>query len=336
MPQYKRLSGLEKAAIFLMTLGPELSSAVLKQLPEEDIEKVTYQIANTTTVNQEDKETVLEEFLYMSEAQEYLLHGGIRYARDLLEKTLGSARANEIIKKLSESSKIKPFALARKTDPKQLVNFISYEHPQTIALILSYMEPQQAAAVLSSLPEKQRAEIAKRIAVMERASPEVIKEVEKVLEQKLSTLVDQNFTEAGGIKTVVDILNRVDRSTEKTILETLEMEDKELTEEIRKRMFVFEDIITLDDASIRRVLREVDNKELALALKGSSNEVADKIYRNMSQRAGDMLKEEIEFLGPTRLREVEEAQQKIVQTIRRLDETGEIIIARGGEDAIIV
>lgn len=332
----KNLTGLEKAAIFLIHLGPELSSQVLKQLPENDIEKLTYQIANTVSVDKDTKAQVVEEFLQISEAQKYLLHGGIKYAKELLEKTLGPARAADIIRRLTENSKIRPFSMIRKTDPKQLVNFIINEHPQTIALVLAHLQPEQASVVLSSLPEDQQAEIARRIALMERTSPDIVREVEAVLERKLSSLVDQDFASVGGVSTLVDILNRVDRSTEKTILETLEQEDRELAEEVRKRMFVFEDLIKLDDNAIRRVLREVDSKDLALALKGSSSEVADKIFRNMSQRASDMLREDIEFLGPTRLREVEEAQQRIVQVIRRLDETGEIIIARGGEDAIIV
>jgi len=332
----KNLTGLEKAAIFLINLGPELSAQVLKQLPEADIERITYQIANTVAVDNEMKAQVIEEFVQLNEAQQFLLHGGIKYAKELLEKTLGASRAAEIIKKLTENSKIRPFSLVRKTDPRHLVNFISHEHPQAIALILSYLEPEQGSVVLSALPDEQQADIARRIALMERTAPEVVRQVESVLEQKLSSLVDQNFTSVGGVGTLVDILNRVDRGTEKTILETLEMEDRELAEEIRKRMFVFEDIIKLDDNSIRRVLREVDTKELALALKGASIEVADKVFKNMSQRAGEMLREDIEFLGPTRLRDVEEAQQRIVQVIRRLDESGEIIIGRGGEDAIIV
>lgn len=330
------LTGLEKAAILLISLGPELSSKLLRYLPEGEIERVTYQIANMSTVTNEMKAAVTEEFLQLSEAQEYLLHGGISYAREILEKSLGPAKANEIIRKLTDSSKIRPFAMVRKADPRQMVNYIHNEHPQTIALILAYLESEQASIVLSALPEEMQADIARRIALMERTSPEIVKEVEQVLESKLSSLMDQDFTAVGGIKTLVDILNRVDRATEKVILETMEKDDQELAEEIRKMLFVFEDIISLDDTSIRRVLREVDNKDLALAIKGSSQEVANRVYKNMSQRAGEMLKEDIEFMGPIRLRDVEEAQQRIVQVIRRLDEAGEIVISRGGEDALIV
>jgi len=330
------LTGLEKAAVLLISIGPELSAKLLRYLPENEIERITYQIANMPTVTSEMKAKVWEEFLQLHEAQQYLLQGGITYAREILEKSLGPAKANEIIRKLTESSKIRPFAMVRKADPRQMVNFIYNEHPQTIALILAYLEPEQASIVLSGLPEDMQADIARRIALMERTSPEIVKQVEAVLESKLSSLVSQDFTNVGGIKTLVDILNRVDRATEKVILETMEKDDQELAEEIRKRLFVFEDIINLDDTSIRRILREVDSRDLALALKGSSQEVANRIYKNMSQRAAEMLREDIEFLGPIRLRDVEEAQQRIVQIIRRLDEAGEIVIARGGEDALII
>jgi flagellar motor switch protein FliG len=323
-----RLTGIKKIAIMLIALGPEISAKVLKNFREEDIERISSEIANITTVEPELKKKIFEEFLVLHEAQTYIASGGIKYAREILEKALGPQKASELIKRLTEASRIKPFNLLRKTDPKQLVNFINNEHPQTISLILSYLQPEQAAVVLSSLPEEMRTDITRRIATMERTSPEILKEVESVLEKKLSV--------AGGIDTLVDILNRVDRGTEKSILEELEREDQDLVEEIRKRMFVFEDIITLDDQSIRRVLREIDFKDLAYALKGSSSEVTDRILKNLSKRAGEMLAEDIEMLGPVRLREVEEAQQKIVQVIRRLDEAGEIIISRGGEDAIVV
>ncbi|WP_258359726.1 flagellar motor switch protein FliG [Moorella sulfitireducens (nom. illeg.)] len=332
----KALSGLEKAAIFLIAVGPELSSLILKQMGQEEIERITYQIANTTSIDPATMQQIVDEFLQLNEAQTFILQGGIKYAREVLEKTLGPARAAEIIKKLVATSKIRPFSVIRKADPKQLVNFIYNEHPQTIALILAYLEPEQAAIVLGALPDNIQADVAKRIALMERASPETLRELENIMEQRLSSLVEQDFAVAGGLKSLVDILNRADRSTERTILEALEQDDPELADEIRKRMFVFEDILTLDDNSIRRVLREVDLKDLALALKAASEEVANRIYRNLSKRAGEMLKEDIEYMGPARLRDVEEAQQRIVQIIRRLDEAGEIIIARGGEDAIVV
>lgn len=336
MPKEGKLSGKKKAAILLLSLGPELSSRILKQFTEQEIEAVTMEIANLSRVDQELRDEVLNEFMLIGQAQRFMLEGGVDYARELLEKTLGHHKAVEIIKRLKEQVKVKPFTFIRHTDPKQLVNMISREHPQTIAMILSYLDSQQAAMVLSDLPGEMRADIARRVALMERTSPEILKEVEGVLRDKLSTVFQQDFTQAGGLGTVVDILNRVDRGTEKLILEELEKEDAELADEIRQRMFIFEDIITLDDASIQRVVREVESKDLARALKGASEEVKDRIFRNISKRAAEMLQEDLEFMGPVRLREVEEAQQRIVAIIRRLDESGEIIISRGGEDAIIV
>ncbi|HBQ24750.1 MAG TPA: flagellar motor switch protein FliG, partial [Syntrophomonas sp.] len=242
----------------------------------------------------------------------------------------------EIIGRISASLQVRPFDFMRQTEPAQLLNFIQSEHPQTIALILAYLEPEKSSSILSALPPDRQAEVAKRIAIMDTTSPEIIKEVERVLERKLSSIAPQELTAAGGIKSVVEIINRVDRGTEKTIMEAMEVQDPELAEEIKKLMFVFEDIVMIDDRSVQRVLREVESQDLALALKGSSDEVTQKIFNNMSSRAADMLKEDIEFMGPVRLRDVEEAQQRIVNIIRRLEETGEIVIARGGGDEIIV
>lgn len=336
MPKEEKLSGKKKAAILLLSMGPEISSRLLKQFTEQEIETITMEIANLSRVEKELRDEVLEEFMLIGQAQQYMLEGGIDYARELLEKTLGHHKAVELIKRLKEQVKVKPFTFVRHTDPKQLVNMISREHPQTIAMILSYLDSQQAAMVLSDLPREMRADIARRVALMERTSPEILKEVESVLRDKLSTVFQQDFTQAGGLETVVDILNRVDRGTEKLILEELEKDDAELADEIRQRMFIFEDIITLDDASIQRVVREVDSKDLARALKGASEEVKDRIFRNISKRAAEMLREDLEFMGPVRLREVEESQQRIVAIIRRLDESGEIIISRGGEDAVVI
>jgi len=331
-----KISGLKKSAILLMALGPTLSAKILRHFSESDIEKISLEIANTTKIEVEAVEDVLEEFLLLNQAQRYLLDGGLEYAKKLLEQTLGEHKAGEIIKKLKEASQIRPFTFVRKADPKQLTNLIAQEHPQTIALILAYLDPAQASQVLSSLPDEQQADIARRIALMDRTSPEVLKVVEGVLKERLSSVVQQDFAVAGGIQALVDILNNADRSTEKLILEDLEKEDPKLADEIRKRMFIFEDINSLDNASIQRIIREVDSKDLALALKGASEEVRERIFRNVSKRAAEMLREDLEFMGPVRLREVEEAQQRIVAVIRRLDETGEIILARGGDDAIVV
>jgi len=332
----QRMSGKQKAAILLVSLGPELSASVFQHFREEDIEDLTFEIASLGRIQPEVSDAVLEEFHKLMLARVYLEQGGIEYARELLEKALGPDKAQDIINRLTASLQVRPFDFARKADPSQLLNFIQNEHPQTIALILAYLHPEQAGMILSSLPPDLQIDVAKRLATLDRTTPEVLREIEGALEERLSAFVVDDYTSAGGIDAVVDVLGMVDRSTEKTIIDSLEEQEPELAEEIRKRMFVFEDIITLDDRSIQKVLREVDSKDLALALKTASEEVASRIYRNMSKRAAEMLKEDIDYLGPVRLRDVEETQQKIVAVIRRLEDTGEIIISRGGEDEVIV
>jgi len=329
-------TGREKAAMLLISLGPEKSAEIFKHLKEEEIEQLTLEIANIRTVTPEEKEKVMEEFYQICLAQDYIAEGGIGYAKEILEKALGSQKALDIINKLTVPLQVRPFEFVRKADPSQLLNFIQKEHPQTIALILAYLKPQQASIVLSALPQDKQADVARRIATMDRTSPEVIKEVERILEKNLSSLVTEDFTAAGGVQAIVNILNSVDRGTEKYIMETLEIEDTDLAEEIRKRMFVFEDILTLDNRSIQRFLRDVENNQLAIALKGATEEVQKIIYSNMSKRLAEMIKEDIEFMGPVRLKDVEEAQQKIVDVIRKLEDAGEIVISRGGGDEIIV
>jgi flagellar motor switch protein FliG len=331
----QQLNGRQKASIFMISLGPEKSAKIMKHLSDEEIEQLTLEIANIRKINSEQLQAVNQEFTQLYMASHYIAQGGIEYAREVLEKALGTEKALSIINSLSSNLQIKPFDFVRNTDPAQLLNFIQGENSQTIALIMSYLDPEQAAAILSSLPSERQTEVAKRIAIMDSTLPEIIREVENTLEKKISALGTQDHTIAGGINAIVQILNKVDRSTEKTILETLEVQDPVLSEEIKKLMFVFEDIITMDDRSIQLVLREVESKDLALALKGASEDVANKIKRNMSKRASEMLEEEITFLGPVRLRDVEEAQQRIVNTIRRLEEAGEIIISRGGGDEVI-
>lgn len=330
------LSGKEKAAMLLIALGPERSAEIFKHLKEDEIEQLTLEIANIRTVSPEEKEKVLEEFYQICLAQDYITEGGISYAKEILEKALGTQKALEVLNKLTVSLQVRPFDFVRKADPSQLLNFIQNEHPQTIALILAYLKPQQSSIVLSALPQDKQADVARRIATMDRTSPEVIKEVERVLEKKFSSIVTEDFTAAGGVQSIVDILNNVDRGTEKYIMETLEVEDTDLAEEIKKRMFVFEDILTLDNRSIQRFLREVDNNQLAIALKGTNEEVQNKIYANMSKRMVEMVKEDIDFMGPVRLKDVEESQQKIVNIIRKLEDAGEIVISRGGGDEIVV
>lgn len=332
-----KLTGIQKAAILFITLGPDASAGIIKKLPDSEIQKITYEIANINAVKSEVKQGILEEFIQMNKAKDYLLEGGLDYAKSLLSKALGSQKAMEILDKVTEATQqFRPFAIARKADAHQLLNTISDEHPQTIALVLCYLQPDKSAQILSALPEDVQAEVAYRIATMNSTSPIVVKEIEKVLDGKLSSVVRSDANTIGGVLTIVDILNQVDRTTEKNITEGLEKEDPELAEKIKESMFVFEDIITLDDVSIQRVLREVESKDLALALKGCSEEVANVIFRNQSKRAAASLKEDIEFLGPVRLMDVEKSQQGIVNIIRRLDEAGEIVISRGGEDAIIV
>ncbi|MEW5813891.1 MAG: flagellar motor switch protein FliG [Spirochaetota bacterium] len=332
----RQLSGRQKAAVFLVTLGSEISAEIFKHLREDEIEALTFEIARLDSIESEERDTVLMEFQELMMAQDFITTGGIDYARELLEKSLGSQKAVDIINRLTSSLQVRPFDFIRRTDPTHLLNFIQQEHPQTIALILAYLEPQKASIILSSLPHEIQSDVAKRIATMDRTSPEVLREVERVLEKKLSTLSSEDYTAAGGVQSIVDILNLVDRSTEKTIIESLEEEDPELAEDIKKRMFVFEDIVLLDDRAIQKVLREVDTAELAKALKAVNSEVQDKIYRNMSKRAATLLKEDMEYMGPVRLKDVEEAQQKIVSIIRKLEEQGEIVVARSGEDEMVV
>ncbi len=332
----EKINGIQKAAILMIALGPEKSAMIFKHLKEDEVEELTLEIANTRSITPQLKESVINEFYQVCLAQQYIAEGGINYAKELLEKSFGSEKAMDVIGKLTASLQVKPFEFVRKADATQLLNFIQDEHPQTIALILSYLAPGQAALIVSALPPDRQADVTKRIAVMDRTSPDVIKEVEKVLESKLSSLVNQDYTIVGGVDAVVEILNTVDRGTEKHIMETLEIEEPELADEIRKKMFVFEDILLLDDRAIQRVLRDVDNSDLAIALKGSNEDVQNAIFNNLSKRLAVMIKEDMEFMGPVRMKDVEEAQQKIVNIIRKLEDAAEIVISRGGGDEIIV
>lgn len=297
---------------------------------------MTLEISGVRKVDSQDKEEILEEFHNIALAQDYISQGGIGYAKQVLEKALGTDQAAAIINRLTSSLQVRPFDFARKADPGQILNFIQNEHPQTIALILSYLDPTQAGHILSELPQEVQADIARRIALMDSTSPEIINEVEQILERKLSATVTQDYTQTGGVEAVVDVLNGVDRSTERTILDALETQDPELAEEIKKRMFVFEDIVTLDGRAIQRVVRESENEDLKLSLKVASDEVKEIVFRNMSKRMVETFQEEMEYMGPVRLRDVEEAQSRIVAVVRRLEEKGEIVIARGGGDDIIV
>jgi len=332
----KEYTGSQKAAAFLVAIGSEISSEIFKYLHEDEIEKLTYEIAKQETINAEQKDAIMQEFQELMMANQFISTGGIDYARELLEKSLGSQKAIDIINRLTSSLKVRPFDFIRRTDPAHLLNFIQQEHPQTIALILAYLVPDKAAVILKNLPDELQSDVARRIATMDRTNPEVLREVERVLEKKLSSLSIEDYTAAGGVDSIVGILNLVDRASEKQIIESLEDEDPELAEEIKKRMFVFEDIVMLGDRDIQKVMKAVDTGDLMKALKSVDTEVQDKIFKNMSKRQAIMLKEEMEYMGPVRLKEVEEAQQKIVGIIRHLEELGEIIVARAGEDELVV
>ena len=295
------LTGRQKAAIFLVSLGGEISAKIMERLREDEVEKIVFEIARTETVEAELKDAVLQEFQDLMTAQNFITTGGIDYARDVLEKTFGSQKAIEIINRLTSSLQVRPFDFIRRTDPAHLLNFIQQEHPQTIALILAYLEPQKASVILQNLPDEIQSDVARRVATMDTTSPDVLREVERVLEKKLSTVSSEDYTAAGGVDSIVEILNLVDRSSEKSIIESL----------------------------------EVNNDEMAKALKQVDAEVQDKIFRNMSKRAGAMLRDEMEYMGPIRVKDVEEAQQKIVSIIRHLEDKGEIVIARSEEDELV-
>lgn len=330
------MSGRQKAAVLLISLGQDVAAKVYKQLSPEEVEKLTFEIANVHKVALAQRDTVVKEFRDIAVAKEFITTGGIDYARDVLERALGPDEATRVLSKLTANLQVRPFHFARKADPNQILSFLQDEHPQTMALVLSYLETAQAALVISSLPHELQAEVARRIALMNGTSPDVIAQIEEVLEAKLSTMATFDSTQTGGIDSIVKILTGVDRGTEKAILETLEFQDPELADEIKKRMFIFEDIVLLDSRSIQRVIRDVDPKDLQMSLKVSSEEVQSTIFENMSKRMVETFREEMEFMGPVRLRDVEDAQQRIVAVIRRLEEAGEIIVARGGGEDIIV
>lgn len=335
MPE-KKIDGKRKAAILMVALGPEKAAQVMKHLDEDVVEQIVVEIAGIGKVSPEERKQVLEEFVSLVKAKEMIAEGGLEYARKVLEKAFGPERARKIIERLMANLQVKPFSFIKNADPIQLVNFLQNEHPQTIAVVLSYLEPALAAQILGALPDNLQVEVLKRVALLERTSPEIVREIEKNLEKRIAGFVSQTYSKVGGIDTAAEIMNNMDRSTEKKIMDRMMQESPELAEEIRRRMFVFEDILKLDDRSVQLVLREVDMRDLALALKGASDELKEKIMKNMSKRAAALLKDEMEYMGPVRLKDVEEAQQKIINVIRRLEEAGEIVIARGGGEELIM
>lgn len=331
----QQLTNRQKSAVLLIALGPEVAGKVCQYMQEEDVEQLMIEVARLGQVPYNERVNVIAEFREMCFAQEVISEGGINHAKRFLEVAFGQEKASSIVARVVNALQVLPFDFIKKTDPAQIISFIQEEHPQTIALILAHLEPNQSASILSGLPQDIRGEVARRIAIMDRTPPEVVAEIEKVLKGKLSSVVSQSFSTVGGVKSLVDVINCVDRQTEKTIIEALSETSPELAEEVKKMMFVFEDITSLDDPSIQKVLREVDIKELGLALKGVGEDVQNRIFRNMSERAANILREDMEFMGPVRLRAVEEAQQKVVTAIRRLEESGEIVVARGGGEEMI-
>ncbi len=336
MVSLDQYSGKQKAAMLLLFLGPDLAAPVYKSLDEEQIEMITLEIAKLQNVEKDVIDAVVEEFYELMRANEYIAQGGVRAAQELLERALGIDKAQETITRLTQSFRVKPFDIARSAAPAQLFNLIQNEHPQTIALIMGYLQAEQGAEIIKQLNQDTQVEVIKRLALMDRTTPDTIKEIESILEKKLSLVIDEGVANVGGVDPVVAILNLVDRSTEKQIIETLEMDNPELSDDIKRKMFVFEDVVLIDDRGIQRIIREIDMKDLALALKSSGDEVKNKFVRNMSKRAGQMLIDDMEFLGPVRLRDVEDAQQKIVNVIRKLEDAGEVIVSRGGSDDALI
>jgi flagellar motor switch protein FliG len=331
------LSGVRKSAILLLSLSEEQASEILKRLPPEAVEEVSREIAGIREIPVETRQEIFGEFYNLALANSYLSEGGLDYAKALIRKSLSAADADRVIKQVTQQVQTTPFSFLQKAESENLLTFIQDEHPQTIALILAHLAPQKASEILVGLPSQKQIEVVKRVANMEQTNPEVIKEVERGLEHRLSDIVSQTFEKAGGVDTVAEILNLADRSTEKGIMEGLEAEDPDLVEQIRRLMFVFEDILLVNDKGIQSVLKEVDNEELALALKTASDELKQKIFKNMSERAAQLIQEDMQYMGPVRVSDVESAQQKIVDIVRRLEDAGEIIIAgRGGEKEMVV
>jgi flagellar motor switch protein FliG len=331
------LNGIQKAAVLIMQLGRERGAKVLAQMGEAEIDEITAEIVRLENIDGATAESVLEEFHAVSiQGPSLIARGGLSYAQELLEASLGAERAAGVMDRLSAAMAGQPFEFLQHADPKQILSLLSGEHTQTMALVLAHLRPEHASAIMAGLPPESQADVAHRIALMERASPDVVAVVAETLQRKASSvLAPQESSAVGGVQPLVDIINRADPGTEKLILEGLEIRDKELADEVRSRMFVFADVVVLDDRAVQLVLRGIESAQLSVALKGAADEVRDKILKNLSERARENLLEEIELLGPTRLSQVEEARAGIVQAIRRLEETGQIVIRREGEDEYV-
>ncbi len=333
--QQRGIKAIQKVALILVAFGVEKASAILKNLKDKEVEKISIEIAKMQNIPAEMLSSVIEEFYDMMMANKFIVQGGIDYARQMLEAAWGKKKAEEVIKRVEAATEVSAFYLLQTVDDKQLLNFLQNEHPQTAALILSNLKPKQAASILSELPEEYQYEIAYRIATMEKTSPDLVEDIESVLREQLGSVFGGNLSKTGGVETVAEILNSVSRTSEKNILTHLRERDTELVEEITDLMFLFEDIIHLPPTAVQRILKEVDSKTLALALKATSSELKEVIYQNMSERAAKMLKEELEYLGPVRIKDVEKAQKEILELARRLEEQGEIMLVRGEEEQLI-
>jgi flagellar motor switch protein FliG len=331
-----QISGVRKAAIMLVQMGKEQSAKVLAQMRESEVEEITAEIMRLGTIDAETAGSVMDEFHNMAVANKYAHQGGMDYAKELLEASLGREAAEAVVNRLSAAFVEMPFGFLQKADPRQVLSFVQEEHPQTIALVLAHMPAAMASQILSGLAGELQADVAHRIAVMDRTSPDIIRQVEATLERKLSSVLQpSDLSAVGGLQPLVDIINRADRATERLIMEGLAARDPELAEEVRSKMFMFEDITSLDDRAVQLVLRQVETNDLATALKGVREDVRDKVTRNLSERAAENLVDEIEMLGAVRLRQVEESQAKIVQVIRTLEESGQIMIRRGDDDEFV-
>ena len=329
--KFQNMTNSQKVAALLIVLGPATASEILKNIPDDElIEQITMDIASLNKVSPDILDNILEEFHSLFQASSYLSIGGMNYAKTLLENAYGGEKSQNILDKLVTAMHSNPFDFFNDADPSQLASSFQNENPQLVALVLAYIKPEKAAQVLNSLPPALQVSVSMKIAEMDRTNPEILSEIEKIVESKFSSVVTQDFSKAGGVEALASILNRSDRTTEKIIMESLESKNLEIAEKVRELMFVFEDIIFLDDRAIQRLLREVESRDLGLALKGSNSEVKEKIFKNMSERARQILQDDMEYMGPVRAKEVQECQTKIVSIIRALEAAGEIVLMRDG------
>jgi len=331
-----QLRGIQKAALMLIAMGVGNAAQVMKNFSEQEIEKVSVEIALLQNVSADVLADVIEEFYQLMQANEFIVQGGLSYARSVLESAYGHKRAEEVLKRVEATTEVSAFYLLQTVDDKQLLNFLQNEHPQTAALILANLKPAQAANILSELPQEAQSEIAYRLATMEKTSPELIEDIENVLREQIGTVFGGDLSTTGGAESVAEILNSTSRSAEKNILDNLKERDADLYDEITSLMFLFEDIIMLPEIAIQNIVKNIDSSTMALALKATSEDLKERIFRNMSERAADMLKDELQYLGPVRVRDVENAQKQILDVVRQLEEDGEIAITRGGEEEEVI